>query len=235
MKAFTWLAVPSLLWCAYTHSASALTVDNSSFQATAVDTPPGYNVISAGPSATQDFWVYSGVAGIQNLSGNGFSSDGTANGTQDAWINGVGTITSTDSFTIAANTDYVLTVALGERDDIGSGQPAPGTMTLSLVDTTGSVTLGSTTVTASTPGLTAGTFADFQVSLTPEQIALVGGAVGDSMTIQLGQGENGNVQGNFDNVRLDVIALPEPATYAMLFGGLGMLVLVSRFRSKLTA
>jgi hypothetical protein len=219
----------ALALIAFTSSAYALPVDNFSFQATPVVTPPGYNVIAGGGSATQDFWTYSGVAGIQNLAGNGFSSDGTALGTQDAWINGPGTITSTDSFTIAANTDYFLTVALGLRNDIASGQPDPGTMTLSLIDITQNLTLASLPFTP----VVAGTFTDFQVPLTAAQVTGFN-AVGDSMTIQLmesGTGSNG-IQGNFDNVRLDA---PEPSTYAMLFGGLGMLVLVSRFRGKLTA
>jgi hypothetical protein len=33
----------------------------------------------------------------------------------------------------------------------------------------------------------------------------------------------------------EFMAVPEPSTYAMLFGGLGLLVLISRFRGKLTA
>jgi hypothetical protein len=36
-------------------------------------------------------------------------------------------------------------------------------------------------------------------------------------------------------VNLRDLSAPEPSTYAMLFGGLGLLVLVSRFRRKLTA
>jgi hypothetical protein len=34
---------------------------------------------------------------------------------------------------------------------------------------------------------------------------------------------------------ISLYEVPEPSTYAMLFGGLGMLVLISRFRSKLNA
>jgi hypothetical protein len=45
-----------------------------------------------------------------------------------------------------------------------------------------------------------------------------------------GSGPNGEAQ-----LSGFVLETPEPSTYAMLFGGLGMLVLVSRFRSKLTA
>jgi hypothetical protein len=37
------------------------------------------------------------------------------------------------------------------------------------------------------------------------------------------------------DLEVDAGNAPEPSIYAMLFGGLGMLVLVSRFRSKLTA
>jgi hypothetical protein len=39
----------------------------------------------------------------------------------------------------------------------------------------------------------------------------------------------------FNAVNLQDTTVPEPSTYAMLFGGIGLLVLVSRLRNKLTA
>jgi hypothetical protein len=48
--------------------------------------------------------------------------------------------------------------------------------------------------------------------------------------------DHGNDAGEINALSLrDLGAVPEPSTYAMLFGGLGALVLISRFRRKLTA
>jgi hypothetical protein len=48
-------------------------------------------------------------------------------------------------------------------------------------------------------------------------------------------GYQGGIAGDASYLSAEIDTAPEPSTYAMLFGGLGMLVLVSRFRSKLTA
>jgi hypothetical protein len=61
----------------------------------------------------------------------------------------------------------------------------------------------------------------------------ISGETSQSITVQ---GLNPGGVGEINAVALrDLGAIPEPSTYAMLFGGLGMLGLVSRYRRKLTA
>jgi hypothetical protein len=70
-----------------------------------------------------------------------------------------------------------------------------------------------------------------------QQIQLTNVAAGDTLTVS--DLETAGEGSPYDDISVTGFALtsvtvPEPSTYAMLFGGLGMLVLVSRFRRKLS-
>jgi hypothetical protein len=59
-------------------------------------------------------------------------------------------------------------------------------------------------------------------------------AAGAELDFVVGNGGN-TYGGDTTGLIATITELPEPSTYAMLLGGFGMLVLVSRFRSKMTA
>jgi hypothetical protein len=68
--------------------------------------------------------------------------------------------------------------------------------------------------------------ADLEFILTP--------SFGPSATDMGTDAQGGSVIREFEATGIPTV-IPEPSTYALLFGGLGLLVLVSRFRRKLTA
>jgi hypothetical protein len=166
-------------------------------------------------------------------------------GSRTAFINvnngsGNATITSAPVTTILADTNYILTVAVGNPPGTGAPFADPGTAVLNLLaNTTLAPTVFSIVATnsalhpISTANIPDGTYKDFNVDLTAAQATAL---AGDQLEIQMAttDGSSGQFQITFDNVRLDAVA-PEPSTYAMLFGGVGLLVLVARFRGKLTA
>lgn len=120
---------------------------------------------------------------------------------------------------LLANTQYTLTVAIGSRAD---RMNSPGIISLiNGIDNTG-------TVLATGGGIpaTQNTWQDYTISFT------TGNSVSDDLIIALSVLGNGTtIQADFDNVRLDATAVPEPSTVALcLVGGLGMVGLIRRQR-----
>ncbi len=118
------------------------------------------------------------------------------------------------------NMTYTLTVAIGSRLDRLN---TPGTISLvNGEDYTG-------TVLATGGGLPAvqDTWEDFSISFT------TGDTVEGYLTIVLSTVAAGTIQADFDNVRLDMVPVPEPSTIASLMAaaGLGGLVLRRRRRA----
>lgn len=141
-------------------------------------------------------------------------------GNQYVYLNSNGgwaSITSPSLGAVQANTIYTLTVALGHRSNF-----SPSQYDISLLADGSSI--ATTTVVPSQ--ITAGQWADFQVvfdtSLNPS-------SVGKSLAIEfkhslvgtVNQANGNNIQGLFDNVRLDATAIPEPS--AAIVAGLGLL------------
>jgi hypothetical protein len=138
--------------------------------------------------------------------------------------------------TIIAGTDYLMTVAVANTPDTDTNDFGdPGTLILNILAT--SSLPGSNPVVAASYTIPEGTIPNgmaenFSAELTPVLSTLY---AGDALSLQIEaynatDTTNFNYQPLFDNVRLDTV--PEPSTWVMLLGGLGMLVFVQRRRSS---
>jgi hypothetical protein len=195
--------------------------DNYSFEDPVIATDPdaggGQYVIT---SSIPD-WTFSGAGsgneatGIQTLA-SAFDNTGTADGLNYALLNiqqdGSGTITYTGTGAdalpvIAADTDYTLTVAVGNRTDGFGGAALGGTDTLDLL--AGTTAFGTT---VNETQITGDTFTDETVTLSAATI-LADNLVGQSLGIQLigsQYGSDGFDQAAFDNVRLTEATVAAP-------------------------
>lgn len=240
------LTAVSVLWTTLVPaSAQIIPVTNSSFEDPVLATDPdaaaypGGYYLATGAIPGWNFTNNSGGGiGIQTIAGI-FTLPGTATGLNAVWMNfypGTGldpsasnTATSTTNLgVLAPNTDYILTVALGNEanSNNASGSEA-GIETIELL--AGSTVFSSTFNETQLP---VGTFTDKSVTLTAATIA-ADGLVGQSLGIQLAGTQYGSDtfdQPSFDNVRLfDLPAVPEPKVWAMLaLACLGCAFLLSR-------
>jgi hypothetical protein len=231
-------------------SADSIPVTNFSFENPTVAPDPGYTLYSSIQA-----WTFGGAtdfSGLQIMSSQ-YSSAQPANsdGYQDAVFNlsdgETGTITYTTSGdsngngtslgTIQSNTDYTLTVALGNR--LGTGSYAdPGDIYLNLQAGTGTDASTYSTVAQIevTPDqLPEDAFTDFTVTLSASYILSHPSLLGENLGIQLAAtGVAGyEAQDNFDNVELTETTVPEPGTWALMgFGGLIFLVGLNRMRNR---
>ena len=198
---------------------AAVTVGNFSFEDNSLASG-GYTVNSFASS----YWVYSGAAlpsqtayfGAYNPTALQFAS-GPTNGANTAFLN-TGSLTQTLATTLLNNTQYTLSVDVGDRADTALGSFAVQLLA-------GSNVIG--TALGVTPSN--GSFSTYTVSY------FAGAAdpfFGLALGIQL-VGNNAYASGyqvNFDNVRLDAVTapIPEPEIYAMMGLGLGLIGWVRR-------
>jgi hypothetical protein len=146
-------------------------------------------------------------------------------GSQFLYINdNAGTATDgiyQDVGTLLADTTYTLTVAIGSRADWSPGPNGQGTISLlNGNDQTGTLLASTTSDVVSQTG----TFSDFTITYT------TAGSVSGDLIVDLSVVGNPSAfsQGNFDNVRLEASAVPEPGTLALVGGGLALLPVLRR-------
>jgi len=216
-------------------TANPITVPNASFENPT--TPTG------GDGAPIPGWVFNSQSGNlygTSLISNSFKSEGAASGNNYAFmLNDVAgktdTITSASSLaTIAANTKYTLTVAIGNVAGSDSvSNHSPGNVSFSLL--ANGVAFATDTVPNGT--VPDGTFEDFSLTF---QTPSAGSIIGDSLEIQLASLPTSSLGYGpaFDNVTLDatsVAAVPEPPTAALLIpGGFALFWLMRRRRTGST-
>jgi hypothetical protein len=252
MKRILRVSILVLALAVFANSASAgsIPVTNFSFENPTVASNPGYTYYSSIQA-----WTFGGTndfSGLQLISTQ-YSSAQPANtdGYQDAVFNlsygETGTITYTTSGdssgngaslgTIQSNTDYALTVALGNRTGTGA-YGDPGDVYLNLQAGTGTDTSTYATVAQLevTPGeMPDDAFTDFTVTLTASYILSHPSLLGENLGIQIAAtGVNDyEDQNNFDNVQLTETTVPEPHTWVLIgFGGLVLLAGVNRTRQR---
>jgi len=218
--------------------ATPVTVTNFSFETPTVAGDSTY-VLAPGASGAFNGWGFNKTTGsgfqdfgIENPGSQeytGAAGTGTpsgADGTNVAFLNQsiVGGITNIfqDVGSLQANTQYTLTIAVGQRLDRTNGS-----VTIALFNTAAGSGLSgnpftdvTSTLLNSTAGVSsvAGSFQDFSVAFT------TGASVTGDLTIGAQYTGDGTAQGSLDDVRLDatLVAIPEPGAIAMLLAGFGM-------------
>jgi PEP-CTERM motif len=220
----TAVAAVAILLSAITAKATPITITNASFES-----PSSPASTSKNPNILPG-WVFNVQGGSEygtmTVHSSSFSSVGASSGNNYAYINNdspnvTDTLTSAASLgTITPDTDYTLTVAIGNRNGTGLYND-PGNVSFSLL--ANGVAFATQTVTNGT--VPNGTFDDFTLTYTTPDS---GSMIGENLTIQLATlPEQSNAfQAGFDNVTLDettIAAAPEPATVILLVGGLALI------------
>jgi hypothetical protein len=220
----TAVAAVAILLSAITANATPITITNASFES-----PSSPASTSKNPNILPG-WVFNVQGGSEygtmTVHSSSFSSVGASTGNNYAYINNdypnvTDTLTSAASLgTITADTDYTLTVAIGNRTGTGLYND-PGNVSFSLL--ANGVAFATQTVSNGT--VPNGTFDDFTLTYTTPDS---GSVIGENLTIQLATlPEQSNAfQAAFDNVTLDettIAAAPEPATVILLLGGLALI------------
>jgi hypothetical protein len=170
-------------------------------------------------------WTAPDVAGIFNTTGNAAYTTPDPDGNQIAFNDSSTPIAQTLGVDLEAGV-YTLTIATGWRTTDGY---AGGTFGLYTVNANPALEIPLAAQALVKPS-TAGTFQDEHVQLT----VLAGDPnIGNPFQVELSgiSPHNGDLgTTDFDNVRLDFVAAPEPSTFALVAGGMGLLFGVARMR-----
>jgi hypothetical protein len=155
-------------------------------------------------------WTNTGSSGQFHPGSNTLYFNFIPDGVTVAYSNDVGGTITQGVGTVAASTTYTLMVDLGHRND---GFFSLGTVQL---------LIGGTPITATGATPTSGNWSTFTAVYNS-----VPADVGKALTIQL---KANGLQSDFDNVRLDAVAIPEPVITTLVGLGLAVLSVVSRKR-----
>jgi hypothetical protein len=196
-------------------SANSIPIQNASFEITnPLTTPCGTGcAFNGGP--IPGWTTVGGLQGTWQPSSAYFTSP-VPDGSLVAYSNG-GTISQTLSASLAANTLYTLTVAVGNRLDAVVNNLAT-TYIIQLF--AGNTLLNS--ITGSNTTIPLGTFMDVSfnylagVTVPSGNLSIVLSSVGP--------------QSDFDNVRLTATPVPEPGSLTLLVAGLGLALVMLRRR-----
>ena len=213
--------------------ATPVVVPNASFESPVSPTQTSTNTtILTG-------WVFNvkggSAYGSESISSN-FLTAGASTGSNAAFINNdwpdvTDTITSATSLgTIAPLTTYTFTLALGNRKTSDTSlYGSPGNISFSLL--ANGVAFATKTVNNGT--VPNGTFQDFTLTYTTTASSPI---IGETLKLQLATlpEEGSAYQPAFDNVTLDAtalpVAVPEPATWALVISGALALGWMTRWR-----
>lgn len=193
-------------------SAASIAVANASFETL----PPGSLPFPCGTACSFSAgsvpgWVATGATGQFQPGAAGYYNY-VPDGLTVAYING-GSITQTVAATAVAGSTYTLTSAFGIRNDFGN----PGSIRL---------VVGSNTIFATGTAPTPGNWSTYTASYTAT-LADVGGAISIELV-------SAGAQGGFDDITLSS-AVPEPASWAMMLVGFGLVGYAARRRATATA
>lgn len=184
----------------------------------------GWNFVTQAGASFEDFGIENpGGGAYTGAGGNGTPSG--ADGINVAYLNQDNSGLFTGIFqnvgSLQANTEYTMTIAIGQRLDRVNGSVEFGLYNA----TTGATDIwatGTALSTATNVSTTAGSFQDFSVTFT------TGATVSNDLYVAARFTETSAnlIQASLDNVRLN--AIPEPS--AAILGGLGVLGLLRRRR-----
>jgi hypothetical protein len=221
------------------HGASVL-INNHSFETPIVAGDGGFVVSGAGTGvfnswnyvvqngpSFQDFGIENQGSGAYTGAAGGGTPSG-ADGINNAFLNqddsGMFAGIFQNVGSLQANTQYTMTIAIGQRLDRTNGSIEFGLYNAA----TGATDIwatGTALATDTEVSTVAGSFQDFTVTFT------TGGTVSNDLYVAARYTETGAnlIQASLDNVRLDATVVPEPS--AALLGGLGLLAMLRRRRA----
>jgi hypothetical protein len=186
--------------------ATPVTVNNFSFEGGTFSSNTG----SGGAGQAPDFWTVQAGTEWCTVQPGTTGYPAAADGLNYLAINnGSGPTTGLyeDVGALLADTTYTLTVAIGHYNGWDN---APGIISLiNGTDNTGVLLSSNSGQPASQ-----NTWGDVTTSFT------TGASVSGDLSIYVSVAPNTGYQGDFDNVRLNASPVPEPATFALLGGGL---------------
>ena len=218
---------------------ASVLINNHSFETPIVAGDGGFVASGAGTGVfnSWNYVVQNGASfedfGIENPGGGaytGAAGGGTpsgANGTNVAFLNQDNSGLFAGIFqnvgSLQANTQYTMTIAIGQRLDRTNGSIEFGLYNAA-TGATNIWTGGTALATDTEVSTVAGSFQDFTVTFT------TGATVSNDIYVAARYTETGAnlIQASLDNVRLDATVVPEPST--ALLGGLGILGMLRRRR-----